>query len=404
VRILFVSGEFPPMQGGVGDYTRELGLALVEQGCEVHVATAVQGGPVPGLIVHPVVERWGWGCWRTLLDLMRRYRPDVVHVQYQAAAYAMRPAIHFWPRRVRLTGTDRPWTAVTFHDLKVPYLFPKAGPLRRWVVNELARQSDLAITTNRQDFESLGRELGSPPALVPIGSNVAPPPSLPPVDGRIGREAWRAHWGAGPDDLLLCFFGFINDRKGVDTLLRALHLLAAEPQRAVQPLLLFIGGQTGASDPTNVAFLAGIQALIAELGVEERVRWTGYLPAAEVSASFDAADLCVLPFRDGVSLLHGTLHAALAHGLPILTTRPRLPLPELVDGENVLFAPPEDPEALAQAIAHLAAAPELRQRLAAGARTLSEQFRWPKIAADTLALYRGLGSDRSHPRNLKTRP
>jgi glycosyltransferase involved in cell wall biosynthesis len=401
---LFVTGEFPPMQGGVGDYTRELGLALVEQGCEVHVATAVQAGPLPGLVVHPVVERWGWGCWGALLDIIGRYRPAIVHVQYQAAAYAMRPAIHFWPRHLRRLGVHRlgatrPGTAVTFHDLKVPYLFPKAGPLRRWVVNELARQSDLAITTNRQDFELLKRELGSPPALIPIGSNVAPPQSLPPVGGRVGREAWRAHWGAGPDDLLLCFFGFINDRKGVDTLLRALCLLTSDPQRAIQPLLLFIGGQTGASDPNNVAYLAGIQALIAELGVADRVRWTGYLPGEEVSASLGAADLCVLPFRDGVSFLHGTFHAALAHGVPILTTRPRLPLPELVDGENVLLVPPENPEALAKAIAHLAAAPDLRRTLAAGARTLSEQFRWPKIAADTLALYRTIGADQDYSRS-----
>ena len=44
VRVLFVTGEFPPMQGGVGDYTRELGLALQDQGCGVHVATSTVDG------------------------------------------------------------------------------------------------------------------------------------------------------------------------------------------------------------------------------------------------------------------------------------------------------------------------------------------------------------------------
>jgi glycosyltransferase involved in cell wall biosynthesis len=376
------------MQGGVGDYTRELGLALCDLGCEVHVVTSTAGGPVPGLTVHPVVEEWNWGCWGILLKLIGDHAPAVVHVQYQAAAYAMHPAINLWPRRLRRAGAQCPRTAVTFHDLKAPYLFPKAGRLRRWVVNELAQTSDAAITTNREDFENLEPELPSPPALIPIGSNIAP--ALP---AGYDRDRWRARWGVGPGDLLLCFFGFVNDRKGVDTLLRALHLLNSDPKAPGNPRLLFVGGQTGDSDPTNVAYLAQIETLIAQLGLTGRIHWTGYVPAEEVTASFLASDLCVLPFRDGASFLHGTLHAALAHGVPILTTQPRVPLPELVNRENVLLVPPEDPEALTSAIGQLAADPDLRRRLGTGAQTLAEQFRWGRIAAQTLDLYRAIGAD-----------
>lgn len=379
------------MQGGVGDYTRELGLALRALGCQVEVVTSTQAGPVPGLTVYPIVERWKWGSWGTILELVEGHRPDIVHVQYQAAAYAMHPAINFLPRRLRWLGAGRPRTITTFHDLKVPYLFPKAGPLRGWVVDELARHSDATIATNHEDFEDLQRKLDAAPALIPIGSNITP--RLP---ANYDRDAWRARWGAAEGDLLLCFFGFVNDRKGVDTLLHALRLLVSEAPATqasgrsdlVNPRLLMIGGRTGSSDPTNIAYLAQIESLITELGLENLVHWTGYVPAEEVTASFVASDFCVLPFRDGVSLLHGTLHAALAHGAPILTTQPRLPLPELVDGGNVSLVPPEEPRALADAIAHLAAAPDLRRTLAEGAKALSQQFRWDKIAADTLDVYR----------------
>jgi glycosyltransferase involved in cell wall biosynthesis len=390
VRILFVTGEFPPMQGGVGDYTREIALALHEEGCEVHVLTSTRSDPASLLTVHPTIERWNWTCWGMVLELVSRLQPDVVHIQYQAAAYAMHPAINLLPRRLARLGAGRPRTAVTFHDLKVPYLFPKAGPLRRWIVNELARRSDAAIATNREDFEALKGALNAAEpkvALIPIGSNITP--SLP---DNFERDAWRARWGAGAGDLLLCFFGFINDRKGVDTLLQALHLLAAEPQGSVQPLLLFVGGRTGTSDPTNIAYLAQTERTIAELGLAERVFWTGYVPSEEVSASFLAADLCVLPYRDGVSFLHGTFHAALAHGVPILTTEPRVALPELVHGENVYLVRPNEPQALARAIVELAQAPELRCRLGTGAGVLAEQFRWNKIAADTLDLYRDISA------------
>ncbi len=385
MRLLLVTGEFPPMQGGVGDYTREMGLALTEQGCQVQVLTSVHGGPVAGLDIQPLVERWDWGCWRILGRTLRHYRPDVVHIQYQAAAYALEPAINLFPRRLRLVA-DRPRTAVTFHDLKVPYLFPKAGSLRNWIVTELARGSDAAITTNREDFEELSRRLPSPPALIPIGSNIHP--RLP--EG-YDRDAWRACHGAGPGDLLLCFFGFVNDRKGVDTLLQALKRLV-EGDGVTNPRLLMIGGQTGTSDPTNIAYLAQIEQLITRLHLEERVEWTGYVGAEEVSAGFASADLCVLPFRDGVSFLHGTFHAALVHGVPIVTTHPRLHLPELVHSENVFLVPPQDPLALADAIRHLAGAPELRQALGEGAQALSAEFRWDRIAGGMLRLYRQIGA------------
>jgi glycosyltransferase involved in cell wall biosynthesis len=295
----------------------------------------------------------------------------------------MHPAINLLPRRLRRLGVKRPSILTTFHDLKVPYLFPKAGPLRRWVVAELARSSDGAITTNREDYETLRKTLPSPPALIPIGSNISPEPPA-----KYDRDAWRTRWGADPDTLLLSFFGFVNDRKGVDTLLRALHLLVSDADRAVDARLLMIGAQTGASDPTNVAYLAHIQDLISELDLSARICWTDFLPADQVSASFLASDLCVLPFRDGVSFLHGTLHAALAHGMPIITTQPRIPLPELANERNVLLVPQEQPQALANAIARLAADPDLVHTLSDGARALSHQFQWSKIATDTLALYR----------------
>ncbi len=375
------------MQGGVGDYTREIGLALHALGCEVQVLAPTQAEPVPGLTVHPIVERWDWRCWGTLLDLVRTHRPDVVHVQYQAAAYAMHPAINLWPWRPRRMGAGRPRSVVTFHDLKVPYLFPKAGPVRRWVVNELARRSDAAITTNREDMERLSEVLADPPALIPIGSNIAAEPPT-----AFDRDAVRVRWGAGPEDLVLCYFGFINDRKGVDTLLQALHALVSDPPTAGRVSLVFIGGRTGASDPTNVAYLAQIDALIAKLDLEDRIHWTGYVPAEEVTASFMGADLCVLPYRDGVSFLHGTFHAALVHGMPILTTQPRVHLPKLIHGENVFLVAPADAGALASAIDHLAGDLELRQKLGAGANALAEMFRWDRIAADTLKLYRAIGA------------
>ena len=82
--------------------------------------------------------------------------------------------------------------------------------------------------------------------------------------------------------------------------------------------------------------------------------------------------------------------AALAHGLPIVSTRPRVDLPELRYGENILLAPPDAPIALAEAIARLAADAELRRSLGEGAAKLAQDFTWERIAEKTTTLYEGI--------------
>jgi glycosyltransferase involved in cell wall biosynthesis len=158
--------------------------------------------------------------------------------------------------------------------------------------------------------------------------------------------------------------------------------------------LLFIGGTVGSSDATNRAYAGRITALIADLGLNERVHYTGYVPGTEVSAAFGAVDLCVLPYVDGISFHHGTLVAALAHGRPIISTLPRVELPELVHGGNVWLVPPEDPHGLASAITTLVADSEGRQRLARAAAELAAEFTWQRIAARTADLFESVIRDK----------
>jgi glycosyltransferase involved in cell wall biosynthesis len=395
MRIGLVTGEFPPDQGGVGDFTLRLAEALAALGHEVHIITGPLRSPAPcdrrpatydllpaTCSIHRIVPSWGWGCWREVLRAAREARLDVLNLQYQAAAYGMRPAVHFLPR-----PSARPPLVVTFHDLRVPYLFPKAGPLRWQAVRLLARCAEGVIVTNHEDHLRLEREIPRGRlALIPIGSNIPP---VPPPD--YDRDAERARWGVGPDDLLLGYFGFLNESKGGEELIRALALLV---ERGVPAHLLMVGGRVGTSDPTNRAYAAFIDGLIAELGLTERVHWTGYTDPPAVSAGLLATDICLLPYRDGVSFRRGTLHACLAHGRAIVTTYPAVPLPEVVEGENMLLVPPRDAQALAEAARRLWRDPPLRARLEAGARALSADFSWDRIARRTAAFLNRLRSEK----------
>jgi glycosyltransferase involved in cell wall biosynthesis len=381
MHILLISGEYPPMQGGVGDYTREMAREFVAQGHQVSVLTHDSSGATPSepdtppWQVYRTVHNWRWGCWFQIAALVRDIRPDIVNVQYQAAIYDMRvPAINLLPWRCRRQRGFPPMV-VTYHDLKPPYLFPKAGALRPRAVRVLARFSDAAIMTNAEDM-AVARQWPHAPSLhqIPIGSNIAPSP--PPG---FERESWRTRLGYRSDDSVWAYFGFLNESKGGETLIRALAL--SDPPAD----LLMIGGRVGSSDPTNHAYAERVEALMAELGVSDRVQWTGYVPTEQVSAALLSADVVVLPYRDGISFRRGSLHAALVHGCPVISTTPHVPLAELHEGENILLVPPETPEAISRAAQRLHRDPELKQQIGKGALALAQQFSWERIAERTVS-------------------
>ena len=386
LRICFLTAEYPPMQGGVGDYTRELSVGLVGRGHEVHVVSArgeeephqPQSSPAP-VKVHRVVESWGWRLWLVLQKICQQLKPDVLHIQYQSAAYGLHPAVNLLPMRAT-QWRDRPLIAVTFHDLRVPYIMPKAGPLRRWSVLALARWSDLAVVTNPEDrLAFLGTGLGSRLTEIPIGSNIQP--VLP---ANYDRSTWRSRWGVRDDEVLLSYFGFLNESKGAEELIVSLDTLVEAGYNAK---LLMVGGPVGTSDATNRAYLQRVQTLVDELGVSDRILWTGYMPAGQVSPSLVASDICVLPYRDGVSYRRGSFLAALAHRLPIVTTVPPLELPGLTDGENVRLVAREDPDALSRGIVDLIESSALRARVGEGAGLLAQSFEWENIVGRMLEAY-----------------
>jgi len=372
LRLLLVTGEYPPMEGGVADYSHIIGQRLAARGVEVHVLTSGDAGPSgerEGITVHAAMPDWSFrSSYKAFGELLEQVRPDVINIQYQTAAFGMHPAINLLPRRYA-----RYPFVVTFHDLLVPYLFPKASRLRTWVNHELARSAAAVIVTNAQDRHTLDSVSGIRRLeLIPIGSNITP--RLP--DG-YDRETWRRRWGVNSRSMLLCYFGFLNESKGGEELIEALAMVLG---RQIPAHLMMIGGTVGASDPTNRLYLERVEALIQERGLRDNVFWTGYMPNEEVSAAFLSSDACVLPFRDGASFRRGSLMAALAHGLPVVSTIPQVPTPELVPDVNVLLVPPNDAGALADAIQRLWENRELATQIGSGAEELSRLFDWEPIA------------------------
>lgn len=82
LRVLMVSPEYPPMQGGVGRYCKKLVNALKMEGTEVLVVRNRSGdGDLHG--IYPTNRNTS----QVLLRLEQEIKPDLVHVQYEHGLY-----------------------------------------------------------------------------------------------------------------------------------------------------------------------------------------------------------------------------------------------------------------------------------------------------------------------------
>lgn len=389
------------MEGGIGAFTAELAKAMAADGHDIHILThrrakakqtrersktvaeafqrlgdTWEPQQLPYASLHPRFRRWNWREMSEIADIAIRYELDILNVQYQAAAFNMRnPAINFFPYRVNALAK----TVTTFHDLRVPYLFPKAGGLRKRVVYRLAQSSHGVIVTNPANQQELAQQ-NIPQAkrtMIPIGSNI---PAT--VVNHLEIAENRKKLGLSNDDILLGYFGFLNRSKGASDLIGLMKNLDNRFH------LLFIGGETGASDTfNNRYYLEDIREEISEKGLDDRIHWTGFIPEKRVSAWLKTADMMVLPYQDGVSTRRGSLMAALNHGRAIVSTQAKQINPVLKDGENLLLFPAGDIRAFKEKVMLLAENRELAEKMGQAALETSKAFTWPSIAQSTLAFY-----------------
>lgn len=370
MKIGLISGEFPPMPGGVGDFTRILAEHMLKQGHKVSMLS--RAGAAHVSLPVSTVGGWGAGCLLEIRRWARRGGLDLVNLQFQTAAFNMSPFIHFLPDFIGVP------VVTTFHDMRHPYLFPKAGPLRDWIVMRLARASQGVIATNREDELKLPTMLHR--RVIPIGSSIKRP-----ALSASERAHLRQQIVADDDCLLLGHFGFVRPIKGVDYLIKALANLRSRGKNA---RLVFIGARSNTVDGgADSDYLRELDERIRRLDLEDAVHFTGFLPDEDVSAWLGAVDLVVLPYADGASFRRSSLIAALHQGCAIITTEPAVAEPALAHGKNLWLAPPRSAEGLERAALQLLSEPAQVTALRQGAERLSQVFGWERITRDTIDFY-----------------
>jgi teichuronic acid biosynthesis glycosyltransferase TuaC len=130
--------------------------------------------------------------------------------------------------------------------------------------------------------------------------------------------------------------------------------------------------------------LPALRRAASELGVEQRIEFTGQVAPDEALRLLASAHVMALPSEDeafGVAYVE-----ALACGVPAIGLASEGGPAEIASlGHGMLLVPPRDPVALAEAIREALADPELP---ALARRTAAERFSWERCGRDTVAAYR----------------
>ncbi|HEY7076620.1 MAG TPA: glycosyltransferase [Solirubrobacteraceae bacterium] len=178
---------------------------------------------------------------------------------------------------------------------------------------------------------------------------------------------------AGGGTLRVLGVGRLVAKKGFDLLVEACALLR---DRGVDCELRIVG-----QDDTDGN---RVRERIATLGLAGRVTLAGPVGQAELLGEYRRADVLCMPCRllaDDRDGIPNVLVEAMAAGTPVVATAVS-GIPELVrDGHDGLLVAPEDPAALAGALARLHADPTLAARLAAAGReTVARRFDGERLA------------------------
>jgi glycosyltransferase involved in cell wall biosynthesis len=301
VRLLFVTGSYPPVHCGIAEQARDLAIALASRHSVTVMTSRVVRIPAEAnaLGIRWIGTDWGLRALPSILLTIIRSRPDLVHLEYPCTPYRHSLAPVLLPI---LLKASRIRTVVRLHE------FTAAHPLRRAAVAFMASCAARVLVPSQRDARALqGRSLGSHKIVWFPNSSGIP---IQQVDAQT-LNAVREH--LCPDaTLVACFFGYLSRTKDIGMLVEAVRRLLSQIPRAY---FVFIGGGN-----TWAGWTKDLETLRLDPDVGRRIRWGEYANSADVSTLLQISDLALLPFADAVDDRHASFLDALGHGLPTVAT------------------------------------------------------------------------------------
>ncbi len=205
---------------------------------------------------------------------------------------------------------------------------------------KMVKACDVILPVSRFTKEKMKTIFGIPESKFTVLNNGLDPYLQQPVD-ESNRHTWREKYGIEKEDVVLMTLTrlTINEKnKGYDKILVAMQTL-----RPAVPNLkyLFVGKY-------DIAEKERLEKLIAELGLNGKVIFTGFVPDEELADHYNICDVYVMPSEKegfGISFIE-----ALYYGKPVIAGNRDGTVDALLDGRLGLLVDPRSQEEITSAI------------------------------------------------------
>lgn len=359
MRVLHVIPSLSPTQGGPSYALPAMARALHAEGVVVEVATTDDDGPGQRLALSsPSEVRDGYRIW---------YFPkqtEFYKVSLPLANWLREHASHFDLIHIHAVFSFATIAAAkAAQRAGVPYLVRPLGVLNRWGMEQrrpwlkslsfrvldkplLDRAAGIHFTSVQERDEASSLRLHAPTMILPLGFDLSEYDNLP------SPAQFHSAFVDTADRPLVLFLSRLDPKKNLEGLLTAW-------KQVTGPARLVIAGDG------DVDYVSHLHKHAEQLGLGDRVLWTGRLEGEMKQAALASATLFVLPSYSenfGIALLE-----AMASGLPCISTRG---VALASESENAVRITTTQPDALVTAIQELLNNPEECTRLGTKARDL----------------------------------
>jgi len=364
MKICIISGTFPPVRCGVGDYASLLADHLAAEANEVNIITTkyAKVNTQSKIKIYPIINTWHLFSLNNLFKQIVSLNPEVVHLQYPTASYGrgLAPNLIFFMLRCFCPKIK---CVLTLHEYAI---FSILGKIR---LSPLILAAHKILCTNHNDrrkIRDFHPKSRAKVKVLPLASNI----NILKITN-ISKQELKAG---------LVHFGTVMPNKGWENILMAWKILIEENCK----LKLLVLGEL---QPDKYAYHKQIEKLIEKYGLNKYIKFTGYLKPEEVSNKLSKAQIAIQPYTQGASLNRSSLIAVLVHGLAVITTKSDINLEGLKAGQHFLAIPKDDPKALAEIIKKLIGDPKQVKLLQQEAGKKLTRFNWDKIIQRLTRIY-----------------
>lgn len=384
--------------GGMNVYVRDLSMEFSRRGIAVDVFTRSQNPHLPhvmheigpnGRVIHiptgpeePYDKNKVFDYLPEFVNGVKQFarsegiQYDIIHSHYWLSGWAARELRAEWGAPI----------VQMFHTLGKMKNAVAASPAEMETARrieteaEIVRDVDRLVAATITEKDQLVRLYGADPhkiSIVPPGVDIM---HFHPMPRRLAQQKI----GLDSHDWMILFVGRIEPLKGVDTLIRAMALLAHECPTWVSRLsLAIIGGDPNANENAEMERL---KAMHAQLNLGDLVVFLGAKDQNTLQYYYNAAEAVVMPSHYesfGMVALE-----AMACGTPVIASDVG-GLSHLVrDGETGFHVPSGNHLTLASTLARLLQDDALRRRLGEQATYWAQNYSWVKIGDRVLDAYR----------------